>query len=208
MVRAAVAMGFVLLTACDEVTVVALGANDGVLPIWYEDYISDLPKSYRPEEIPDGRYELLSRWSPPATLVVVTREDGGRDVAIGRSAPFVDEETAAAYRDVLGEDLIGSVRGVDLQLTELELTGVDLDRTGPADVAASGMVLTPLGVSATLPDEVWETLRDELLAGQAVSIPISLTFHLPPERLDALPTSLHVFILAQPTLYVDAIEAL
>jgi hypothetical protein len=60
-----------------------------------------------------------------------------------------------------------------------------------------------------MPRDQVEALRDALLEEQNVYLPLALDFHLPPDGLYALPPRrLHLYVVVQPTVRVDVLEAL
>lgn len=207
--RAALGIASVLagLAACEELTVVAYDADDGVLPMWYEDTLVGLPVSYEFTEWPDGA-TLLETATGNVLLFVDTRPDGGRDVTITRSVWLLDAPTSAYLRDWFGVDAIESIRGVDLALMELRIDDVD-PAAGAPELRAGGSLIPADGSPAPLSGTLVERLRSQLLAGDEIRVPVSLTFHLPADGLDALPPRrLRLFIMVQPTLWVDVLGAL
>jgi hypothetical protein len=196
----------VSLTACEDVRTISLGEGDGVLPVWYHDVFYRLPTSYAPEEIPDGRYFIDSS-NGGVTLELETLPDGERTVVFLRQAFLLDAATAAFFRDFVGTDAISGINGLTLRLDDLELEGVDLN-TCPPEISAGGDVWHGVGSSISVNDETLSELRGKLIAGQEIRIPFSMTFHLMPEQYGALPSRLLLLLELQPTLYVDALDAL
>jgi hypothetical protein len=191
---------------CEEVRTISLGAGDGVLPVWYHDIFYRLPESYAPEEIPDGRY-FIDSTNGGVTLEVDTLAGGRRTVVLHRQAFLLDAATAEFYRDLIGSDAISGINGLDLKLDELRLDGVDMVRC-PPEISAGGGVWHGPGSTISVDDVTLKDLRDKLLAGEEIRVPFSITFQLEPDTYSALPSQLPLFLELQPTIYVDALDAI
>lgn len=198
---------FLATAACDDLVIVEYGSDEGVLPMWYEETLTGLPTSYTMAEWPDG-VSVLETATGPVQLAVDTRADGGRDVTIQRSVWLLDGASAAFFRDFFGTEAIHSIRAIDLALLELDLDEVNYDLCGKPEIYAGTSRIHLDGRRASLDGDIVELMRSKLIAGEDIRIPLSLTFHLRAEALDALPPRrLHVYILVQPTLYVDVLAA-
>ncbi len=194
------------LGGCEEVRTISFGAGDGVLPVWYHDLFYHLPASYSPEEIPDGRYFVDSS-NGGVTLEVDTLPGGVRSVVLHRQAFLMDAATSAFYRDLVGEGAISGINGLDLELVEARLDGLDMERCAP-EISAGGGTWDGPGSTISVDDATLAELRRKLLAGEEIRVPFSMRFRLDPADYAAIPSRLPLFLELQPTIYVDALDAL
>jgi hypothetical protein len=196
-----------LAAACEDVVTIEYGADEGVLPMTYREVISGLPDTFERAEWPDGTIVVESS-GEPVTIVVDTGADGGRDVTISKEITLVESWNSVYYRDLFGADRIGAIRGVDLELNDLIVKGLDLATCLPPDLRAGGTLLR-LGQRAPVSAQVLLELRSRLMAGEEIRVPVSLTFHLRPDELALLPPrQLDLTIEVQPTLFINLIGAL
>ena len=128
------------------------------------------------------------------------------EMEVTRDVELFSAEASARMLDNLGPDRIGSLRGVTLTVTEMRIDGLDLDRTGPPALGILGHPLTgEIGASIQLDDFQVNELRDRLLSGEAMTGMLSLFVELPMGTLDDRFPSLHIVLVLQPTLVVDAL---
>jgi hypothetical protein len=195
-------------SSCEDMMIIEYGRAQGVLPMTYAQTITGLPANFTPEEWPDGTIVLEGAGDgDDVRLVVDTLPDGGRRITMSKELPLLGAEAAIYYRDLFGEDRIRAIKGVDLQVVSLDVEDVDLEITGPPVVAAAGVPLSTSRVSVS--DEILLLLREKLIAGEEIRVPVSLTFELGPDALTALPPRrLHVDMTVQPTLYIHLLEAI
>ena len=199
-----------LTSACEGWNIVELDAADGVYPFWYAESLWGLPARYTPDAWPDGVYKLHLASGQATTMAVATRADGGRDVTFAHDALLLDAPTSTLFRDALGANDIGAIVAVELSMIELELQTVDLARVGgPPDLLLDGAALPRHGEGQLrLEHDQLVALRDTLQAGEAVWFPYAVRFHLPADGLDALPRDLWLYVVMQPTLYVNVLDTL
>jgi hypothetical protein len=176
--RVAVALAF-LAAAGGCTWEMSLGRGDGVQPYRFEEDVENPARSRKGE-------------------MLVTRE-----------VELISAERSQKYRDSFGPDRIGALRAVSLTITEVRVDGADLDLTGPPDVGILGHPMRGVPGEVThLDDFQVDWVRKQILAGEAVTGPLSFYLPFPEGTLDDAVPSLHIVLVLQPTLIVDAARSL
>jgi hypothetical protein len=173
-----VAIGF-LLAALACTFEVSLGPGDGVRTFKFE---ADIPN--------------------PAL-----KKDG--QIVLTRDFLLIDEMRSQRYLESFGPDKIGALRRVTLTVVDVRIEGVDLAVTGPPTLVIAGHSLPGApGAMIELDDGQVAWLRDKLLAAEPVVTSLTVDLQTPAGALDARLPSLHIIVEIQPTLVIDATEAL
>jgi hypothetical protein len=175
--RASVALGFLVWSLVGGACSweVSLGRGDGVSPFRFEEDVAN-PAREKKEQM------------------LVTRE-----------VDLISEERAREYLESFGPDRIGSLRSVKLTVSEMRIDGVDLDRTGSPYVGLAGHALRGVpGESVELDDFEVDAVRKTLLEGEALRTTLSISLDTPAGTLDEAVPNLHIVLVVQPTLVIDA----
>lgn len=194
--------------ACEGVRTMSFDEEDGIAPLWYEATYDGLPPTFAPEDWPDGVLDLRLPSLQEVRIETRTRADGGREVLLTTRALLLDAPLSTAYRDFFGEDKIRGTRAIRLELEQLDVDVNDAGRLGDFELGVAGASFSGTGDEIELPDEEFFALREKLLAGEEIQVPVSWSFHLSGDTLDALGPKLHFFVMVQPTIVVDILDAL
>ncbi len=131
------------------------------------------------------------------------------DVVVDEQVNLVSTAGSQYYLSTLGPTKIGALRSVTLTLVDFHIDGVNMQMAGPAMLTIAGqtMVAQP-GETVTLDDSQVNWMRSQLLHGDAVTTTLGITLNAPLAALDATSQLLHIVLVVQPTLVVDATSAL
>jgi hypothetical protein len=178
--------------------IVDIGKADGIQPI-------RLDRSINVPAASSGASALLP--APPRGvlgMVVEPTADGGRDAVLAIDLPVFTAEQSAAHRARFGIDKIGAIRGVTLEIISASYDGIDMTRIAAPTFTLAGNTIVPPDRSTDLDSASLDDLRRHLLLAEAVTLPLTIRFHIPAGAEDALGAILHVQLEIQPTLHVDA----
>lgn len=184
---------------------ITLGKDDGIQPVTYDETFTDLPDL---ASAPDGTVAVPTKSGEIMRATISTQADGARGVLFARQIVVFDDAQAAHDLDRFGPDQIGAIRGVKLLRVESRYDGLDLLRAPPPSLTVGSRTLGPGDDSVELDDDTVDTIRSDLLTPKAVALPFALQVTVPAGASDALASELHVTIVLQPELTVDATRAL
>jgi len=198
---------FAVASACNfDVTV---GKDDGIAPVRYEETVTGLPTNL--SVTPDGQRPVTTRSGATMTLTIATATSGARQLSLARDLEVFDDAQSAKHLDHFGPDEIGAIRHVSLALVESRYDGLDATRAAQPALTIGSRTLQPGepgDTSVDLDGATVEAIRVDLLTPKAVELPFRMTFTIPADAPDALAQELHIVVLLQPTLTVDATRAL
>jgi hypothetical protein len=130
------------------------------------------------------------------------------DVKIMRDVELISAERSQHYLDKYGPDKIGAITSVDVTLDEAYVDGVPAGMFAEPQVRLDGLVFQRIGDTEALDDDQVNGLRARLLEGAAVVAPMEIYAHaVDPTALAQAPPSLHIVVVVQPTLHVDATKS-
>ncbi len=132
----------------------------------------------------------------------------GTVVELSRDLVILDEEQSREYLERFGADKIGSITAVDLTLVEARADGGVFE--GPPVVTMAGETMSRTGTRVSLHEVHVDALRAGILGGTPVVMPVSilLTVAGGPPDLARWAASVHIVVVVQPTLHVDATRSL
>jgi hypothetical protein len=131
------------------------------------------------------------------------------EVSLSRDVVMISAERSRHYLDRFGADRIAALRGITLTVVEMRIEGADLGQGEPPEIVLAGHVMAGVpGETATLDRHQVNQVRARLLAAEAIELPLSITLATTREVLAEGATSLHIVLVVQPTLLVDATRVL
>jgi hypothetical protein len=192
-------MATACLVAAGCTLMVDIGKDDGIDPIQVD------RTAAVPARDTGGAAALVPAVSPGGLGVTLQpADDGGRDLVLATDAVVFTAEQSAHDLQRFGPDKIGAIRGVTLEVVSASYDGVDTTRVAAPTIALAGNLIVPPARSVDLDGHTLDGLRADLLLAQAVTLPMAIRFHVPAGAADALGATIHVTLVIQPTLHVDA----
>lgn len=130
-------------------------------------------------------------------------------VVFATDVAILSAADSARYRNRFGDDKIGSLRGVTLELVELRVDGMDLARSSPPQIFLwDHRIDATIGAEIELDDREVDAIRAAMLGETELRAPLIVALDAPLEALDATRPELHIVLVVQPTLRIDVASAL
>ena len=130
-------------------------------------------------------------------------------VVLTEDIEILSASDSAHYRNKFGDDKIGALRGVTLELVEIRIEGLDLARSSPPQIFLWDQRMDAVvGAEIELDDPEVDAIRAAMLGETQLLAPLALSLDAPLDALDATRPELHIVLVVQPTLRIDVASAL